>query len=38
VYAPVDGAAVVLLNNTDIDQSEQDKLAEALLDALLQPH
>lgn len=36
VYAPVDGAAIVLLNNTDIDQSDQNKLAEALLDELLQ--
>ncbi|MFC5547765.1 serine hydrolase domain-containing protein [Massilia aerilata] len=38
VYAPADGAAVVLLNNTDIDQSDQNKLAEALLDELLQAH
>jgi CubicO group peptidase (beta-lactamase class C family) len=37
-YAPADGAAVVLLNNTDIDQSDQGKLAEALLDELLQAH
>jgi CubicO group peptidase (beta-lactamase class C family) len=36
VYAPVDGAAVVLLNNTDMEQSEQAKLAEGLLDELLQ--
>jgi CubicO group peptidase (beta-lactamase class C family) len=35
-YAPVDGAVVVLLNNTDIDQAEQGKLAEALLGVGLQ--
>jgi len=36
VYAPADGAAVVLMNNTDIEQSEQRKLAESLLEALRQ--
>jgi CubicO group peptidase (beta-lactamase class C family) len=36
VYAPADGATVVLLNNTDIDQADQNKLAEALLDEILQ--
>jgi CubicO group peptidase (beta-lactamase class C family) len=36
VYAPVDGAAVVVLNNTDMEQSEQAKLAEGLMDELLQ--
>ncbi len=35
-YAPADGAAVVLLNNTDIDQGDQGKLAESLLENLLQ--
>lgn len=35
-YDPVDGAAAVLLNNTDMDQADQAKLAEALLDALRQ--
>jgi hypothetical protein len=29
---------VVLLNNTDMEQSDQAKLAETLLDALLQAH
>ena len=36
VYAPADGAAAVLMNNTDIEQSEQRQLAETLLDKLLQ--
>jgi CubicO group peptidase (beta-lactamase class C family) len=36
VYAPVDGAAVVLMNNTDMEQSEQRTLAQGLMDALLQ--
>lgn len=36
VYDPADGAAVVLLNNTDIEQSDQRRLAETLLDKLLQ--
>ena len=35
-YAPVSGAAVVLLNNTDIEQAEQKQLAEALWEALRQ--
>jgi CubicO group peptidase (beta-lactamase class C family) len=33
-YAPGDGRAVVLLNNTDMAQSEQARIALALLDAL----
>jgi len=33
-YDPADGAAVVLLNNTDMQQSEQAKLAIALFDDL----
>lgn len=36
VYAPDDGAAVVLLNNTDIDQAEQAAIAKSLLEAVLQ--
>ncbi len=36
VYAPANGAAVVLMNNTDMEQSAQRELAETLLDALLQ--
>jgi CubicO group peptidase (beta-lactamase class C family) len=36
VYAPVDGTALVLLNNTDIDQSGQAKFAESVLGELLQ--
>jgi len=35
-YAPANGAAVVLLNNTDIEQAEQRETAQKLLDALLQ--
>ncbi|WP_168710014.1 serine hydrolase [Massilia sp. Mn16-1_5] len=35
-YAPEDGRAVVLLNNTDMAQSEQARIALALLDALAQ--
>lgn len=33
-YAPEDGRALVLLNNTDMAQSEQARIALALLDAL----
>lgn len=36
VYAPDDGAAAVLLNNTDMAQSAQADIATALLDAVLQ--
>ena len=35
-YSPVDGRAVVLLNNTDMAQSEQARIGLALLDALEQ--
>jgi len=33
-YAPLDGRAVVLLNNTDMAQSEQARIGLALLDAM----
>jgi D-alanyl-D-alanine carboxypeptidase len=33
-YSPADGRAVVLLNNTDMAQSEQARIALALLDAM----
>lgn len=35
-YAPADGRAVVLLNNTDMQQSEQARLALALFEAMQQ--
>lgn len=35
-YAMSDGAAVVLLNNTDVEQSAQRALAETLLETLRQ--
>jgi len=34
VYDPVDGGAVVLLNNTDMQQSEQAKIATALFNEM----
>jgi hypothetical protein len=33
-YDPADGRAVVLLNNTDMPQPEQGKIATALFQAL----
>jgi CubicO group peptidase (beta-lactamase class C family) len=36
VYAPDNGAAVVLLNNTDMEQSDQAGIATSLMDIVLQ--